>query len=178
MTTTTSNTFRLQKTVSPTHIEWTEFLIQGDKAEYMSGCIYLDEDGTVILSDLFEGKICKDIQEARIEWARLSKDGYAQVAAAPLKPEKPASEIREALATDKDFQVKALLVLFGEQTASEQATKSTHDHNSRGFTAFDAEILSSFAEQWMSRSFLSPKQFAILAKKLPKYEKQIARLLA
>lgn len=52
---------------------------------------------------------------------------------------------------------RALLVLFERQTADEQTSEHTRHKNGRGFTAFDAEIFSSFAKQ-VQRSRNAPGQ--------------------
>jgi len=81
--------------------------------------------------------------------------------------------IKQKLATDKKWQIKALLAIYQRQTIEERNSNSTIIHNDVGFSGCDAEILSSFAKQWLSKWFLSPKQAAILAHKMPKYWKQI-----
>ena len=54
--------------------------------------------------------------------------------------------------------------------------ETTRDRNNVGFTDIDGEILSSFAKQLLSRGYLSPKQMAIVYKKMPKYWSQIVRV--
>lgn len=84
--------------------------------------------------------------------------------------------VKSQLATNVAWQKKALLKLYSMQTADEKECKTTEDANGRGFCGMDAEILSSFSEQLMSRGTLSQKQHELLGKKLPKYWKQIVRI--
>jgi hypothetical protein len=83
---------------------------------------------------------------------------------------------KAALATDAAWAHRAIVVLFQQQTASEQASDVTSVENGVGFTGFDAEILSSFAKQIERGRTLSSKQLAIAHRKLPKYAAQLVRL--
>lgn len=71
---------------------------------------------------------------------------------------------------------RALIVIFERQTTDEQAYDYTRDANSVGFSGVDAEICSSFAKQYQSRGFLSPKQMVVARKKMKKYWKQLAEI--
>ena len=86
------------------------------------------------------------------------------------------------LVENNEFAVRCLLELYKCQTADEQAIGTTKENNNVGFTGSDAQILSSFAEQCRNpnpryRSPLSPNQFKLLRKKLPKYHRQLNNLL-
>ena len=69
---------------------------------------------------------------------------------------------------------KCLVALYDRQTADEKATEQTRHHNKLGFSAVDAEILSSMARFFTKRGFLSKKQVDIVRKKLKKYVGQLA----
>lgn len=69
---------------------------------------------------------------------------------------------------------RALVVIFNRQTKSEQSADTVEVYNKVGFTGFDAQILSSFAKQYMSRGFLSDKQMGIARRKMKRYWKQLA----
>lgn len=79
---------------------------------------------------------------------------------------------------------KALLVLYARQTQDEQITQSTSQVNGRGFNAFDAEILSSFACQVESKKgagrklgeCLTEKQMILARKKVVRYVRQLAEV--
>lgn len=85
--------------------------------------------------------------------------------------------IRTRLATDPRWARAALLRIYANQTASEQAAGMTSQHNGIGFTGFDGRFLSSLAER-VQRSDrpLSVKQTAVLHKMMPKYAKQLLRM--
>lgn len=55
---------------------------------------------------------------------------------------------------------RALVHLFNRQTAVEQISETTQDHNGVGFTAFDGEIGTSMAKFYKRTGFLTPKQVA------------------
>ncbi len=92
--------------------------------------------------------------------------------------------IKDNLATSDKWVLRAVLVIFEGQTAAEQDTESTREHNGIGFNSADAEILSSFAKQIIDheagkskfRSPLSPRQMAMARKKISKYAKQLLRV--
>lgn len=83
---------------------------------------------------------------------------------------------------------RALLVLFERQTADEQSSETTNVHNSMGFTAFDAEFMTSLAKRIKASNApngerLTANMFASLRKenkhgkmKIAKYAKQIAEV--
>lgn len=74
----------------------------------------------------------------------------------------------------------ALLVLYARQTADEQASGQTVEHNGMGFGAFDAEFLSSLAQQIVANKYgkpdgqrLSLRQMELARKKVLRYSKQL-----
>lgn len=87
-------------------------------------------------------------------------------------------------AVSKLWLVRGLLAIFKKQTADEQNTEQTQHNNSVGFSAFDAQLLSSYAKQVLEfeagrskySSPLSPKQFLILRQRMEKYAMQLARI--
>lgn len=81
--------------------------------------------------------------------------------------------IQALIDTNDRAVMKALLVLYSRQTAAEQATQATREHNGRGFSAFDAEILSSFAMQVKTRGTLTAKQLEVARKRVRSYWKQL-----
>ncbi len=82
-------------------------------------------------------------------------------------------EIKSNLAEDDRWVIRGMLAIYEKQTADEKEIKATTEHNGVGFSGCDAEILSSFAEQWIQRGSLSPRQMEILRKKMQKYASQI-----
>lgn len=93
------------------------------------------------------------------------------------------AHIRNELATKPKWAIRALTVVYEGQTSQEQCSERTIEENGVGFTAFDAEILSSFAQQverWNradpTRRYTTPlseKQMALLFKRIPKYAGQL-----
>jgi len=83
------------------------------------------------------------------------------------------SFIQHKLHTDRNWQTKALIAIFDRQTENEKRAESTLLHNDIGFTGCDGQILASFAKQWLGRKWLSEKQFYILARRIPRYWRQI-----
>jgi hypothetical protein len=83
--------------------------------------------------------------------------------------------VRTQLATNRRWQLKALQVIYSLQTTEEQKVKGTKVHNGVGFTAFDAQILTDLAEK-SKFSCLQNYHYGILAKRLPKYWRQIIQV--
>jgi len=90
------------------------------------------------------------------------------------------SKIVNLLANNDRAVERAIVVVYNNQEGDEQAMQSTHKANGVGFTAFDANILSSFAEQINKKRTLSSKQLEIARKtdkfgnmKIAKYWKQL-----
>ena len=84
--------------------------------------------------------------------------------------------VKNMLATNKAWATKALLKIFDKQTQDEQEYEHTYEFNHIGFTGVDGKILTSFAKQLISRGFLTPKQMALVYKKMPKYWMQIIKI--
>lgn len=81
--------------------------------------------------------------------------------------------VKNQLGTNEFWAKQALLKIYSFQTADEQQMETTCEHNNVGFTGTDGEILSSFAKQLTYKGYLSPKQMALVYKKMPKYWRQI-----
>ena len=77
------------------------------------------------------------------------------------------------LTTSTNWAVRGMLVIYAKQTAAEQVEQTTNELNSVGFSGCDAEILSSFSQQVQRGRTLSPKQMAIVFKKMHKYWEQL-----
>jgi hypothetical protein len=90
---------------------------------------------------------------------------------------KVAEYIKNKLATNEAWAVKALVKVYTLQTLDEQATGQTSNLNGVGFSGIDSRLLSSFAEQVNKGRTLSPKQMSILYKKMPRYHKQVASFI-
>ena len=85
--------------------------------------------------------------------------------------------LKKQLSTNSNWALRGLVRIYERQTADEQAVMRTEVVNGVGFTGCDAEILSSFAEQYKRRGTLSEKQMVLVFKKMPRYWKQISSLI-
>jgi len=85
--------------------------------------------------------------------------------------------IKFQLSSNPVWALKGLVKIYNLQTADEKASGTTNNLNSVGFSGCDAEILSSFAVQYLKWNRLSPKQMTLIHKKMPRYHKQIFSLI-
>jgi len=83
--------------------------------------------------------------------------------------------LRQRLAGNDRWAVRALLRIYQNQTADEQCREATIERNGIGFTGPDAEILTSFARQYQQRGRLTEKQMTILRRRIPAYARQIVQ---
>ena len=81
--------------------------------------------------------------------------------------------IRENLASSDEWCLRGLIAIFNGQTEDEKATATTKEDNGIGFTGVDAELLTSFAIQYIDRGRLTGKQMIYLRKKITKYAAQL-----
>jgi len=84
--------------------------------------------------------------------------------------------VRGKLASDELWACKALVSIYHRQTDDEVNRGQTIYDNGIGFSGSDADILTSFAEFYLEKGYLSPKQKTILFKKMKKYWRQIVEL--
>lgn len=84
--------------------------------------------------------------------------------------------LKKAIEHDDGFALFALLKVFELQTADEQENGETYWWNGVGFGGIDAEILTSFAQQYEKRGSLSPKQRDLMRRKMIKYAGQIEKI--
>lgn len=82
-------------------------------------------------------------------------------------------DMKEKIDSDDGWAVGALLRLYEFQTADEQAMGSTVHDNGLGFNGLDAPILSSMAEFYKGKGFLTPRQLATVRKMICKYINQL-----
>ena len=81
--------------------------------------------------------------------------------------------LRYKLSTDDKWALRALEVIFDNQTEDEKDSHVTVNENNIGFNKVDADLLSSFAKQYKERGSLSNRQMEVLKKRISKYWKQI-----
>lgn len=85
-------------------------------------------------------------------------------------------EIKEKVATDDRWAIRAMLAIYKRQTATEKAMQETRDRNGVGFNGVDGQIMSSIAEFYLKHNFVSRKQMVIIKKKMGKYAGQLAKI--
>ncbi len=83
-------------------------------------------------------------------------------------------EIRELLGRSRKAVARGLVTLHSLQTDDEQVYRSTMHSNGVGFNSHDADFLSSLAEFYTDRGFLSPRQLTLGRKGIMKYSGQLA----
>ena len=81
--------------------------------------------------------------------------------------------VKNQLGKSEKWATTALLRIYDYQTNEEQRAGYTKFYNGVGFSGADGEILSSFAQQLLTKGYLSPKQKTLVMRKMPKYWNQI-----
>lgn len=91
--------------------------------------------------------------------------------------------VRDRIADNVAMAYDVLITIYEMQTAEEQASEMTIEHNGVGFSGTDAEFLSSLAAQLLkkrakfgNKAYLSAKQTACVQKIVTKYAAQYVRL--
>lgn len=85
-------------------------------------------------------------------------------------------EIKDIINRNDRQLCLAIVQIYNCQTDDEKLYKETSHDNGIGFNAFDSEILSSFAEQYLERGSLTKRQLEIARKKMQKYNRQLVEL--
>lgn len=85
-------------------------------------------------------------------------------------------EIKAKLASDNVWLCRGLVAIYNKQTEDEKVAGRTDHDNGIGFNGCDAEILTSYAQQFNARGFLTPKQIEVTRKKMLKYAGQLTKI--
>lgn len=86
-------------------------------------------------------------------------------------------DIKAKLSTDDKWLVRGLLAIHARQTEEEKVSETTKEQNGIGFNGVDATILTDMVNQYKrTNGFLSPRQIALIRKKMVKYAGQLARI--
>jgi hypothetical protein len=86
-------------------------------------------------------------------------------------------KIKDLLAVNDLAVERAVVAIYARQTEAERQSESTTESNGRGFTAYDAEILSSFAYRLTRAGLhLTPKQMHIARTRMMSYSRQLAEI--
>ncbi len=69
-----------------------------------------------------------------------------------------------------------LHALYERQTVGEQATHESREVNGRGFTKFDAELLTDIEKRAEKYGSLTPKQTQLVGRRIRKYHRQLVEI--
>ena len=83
-------------------------------------------------------------------------------------------KIKELLDTNDRAVYRGIVAIYKLQTEEEKSCETTRVSNGVGFSAFDAEFMTSLAKDILSGRGLSPKQLAIGRNKIKRYARQLA----
>ena len=83
------------------------------------------------------------------------------------------AEIREKLGTNVRWAIHGAKTLYSRQTSVEQQFGITVVSNQKGFSGYDAAILTDFVQLVERGHSPSPKQVAVLLRRMPKYAGQL-----
>jgi|WetSurMetagenome_2_1015567.scaffolds.fasta_scaffold409829_2 hypothetical protein len=86
-------------------------------------------------------------------------------------------KIKELIEKNDKMVARSIVQIYQLQTEHEKSLKSTNEHNGIGFNSVDSFILTSFAEFYIDRGYLSPRQLEIGRKKIKKYAKQLLKII-
>ena len=85
-------------------------------------------------------------------------------------------EIRENMQSSDKWLIRGLLAIYKGQTETEQEQFQTIEHNGIGFNGFDAEFLTSVAQQVLERRTLTANQVSAVRRAMLKYSGQLAKI--
>lgn len=85
-------------------------------------------------------------------------------------------QIKQVLDQNDDQVARALVRLYARQTADERTTKTTNETNGQGFNGVDAPFLSSLAEQYIRKGYLTERQTQTARKSIQKYIGQLTAI--
>jgi len=84
--------------------------------------------------------------------------------------------IRGKIGSDRNWAIRALVVIYGNQTNDEKNQGVAIYGNKIGFNSIDSKIMTEMANFYLSRNFLTDKQMAIVFSRIRKYAAQILHL--
>jgi len=87
-----------------------------------------------------------------------------------------AKEIKALLAESDKAVARAILAIYNRQTEDEQTIKETTDHNGVGYNGVDANFMSSLAQFYQTKGFLSSGQLKYGRKAIMKYAGQLTEI--
>lgn len=90
--------------------------------------------------------------------------------------ERQMTNIADKITESDGYCIGALIALYHKQTTDEQQNQHTTYQNNAGFNAIDARFMSSVAEQYLSKGFVTEGQLKYVRKSLYKYANQLSSL--
>jgi len=81
--------------------------------------------------------------------------------------------VKARLGSDKRWALRALEIVYSNQTNDEKIIGVTKYNNGIGFTGNDAEMLTTFAQQYLCKNYLTSLQMQLLFKMISKYWRQV-----
>jgi len=85
--------------------------------------------------------------------------------------------IKELILTNDKAMIKALLLIYKNQTETEKIDESTKELNGIGFNKFDAEPLTSLVKWYNRKHYLTPRQLNLGRKRMKKYSGQVIKMM-
>lgn len=83
--------------------------------------------------------------------------------------------ISDKLQTDDRWLYRGIVAIYERQTADEQQSETTEEHNAMGFNGTDAKFGTSLAKQILAGRSLSIKQAQAARKMMRKYAGQLVK---
>jgi len=85
-------------------------------------------------------------------------------------------EIKALLAESDKAVARAILAIYNRQTEDEQAIKETSESNGVGYNGVDANFMSSLAQFYQAKGFLTTGQVKYGRKAIMKYAGQLTEI--
>lgn len=85
-------------------------------------------------------------------------------------------KVRNLLLSSNKAVLRGIVAIYKRQTAQEQNSDATLEHNNIGFCAFDASLMSLYAKQILEYGGLTQQQIKIARPRILRYTKQLADL--
>lgn len=82
----------------------------------------------------------------------------------------------EKMKTNDAWVTRGLVAIWNKQTEDEKFVAETKHDNGVGFTGSDAHFLSSLAQQYTIKGYLSPKQMKFARRSMLKYAGQLVKI--
>lgn len=81
--------------------------------------------------------------------------------------------IKSIISQSKNATIRALMVVFYNQTSDERVTRSVIESNKKGFNAIDVVPLSKIAEKYFKENIINDTDLEFVRKRIKKYWRQI-----